>query len=451
MEKQNEGKPHSAKFLRQRKFLLVLPLLTLPFVILLAWTLGIVGEAKASTAKEQPYQGLNLTLPNAAPARDSNWNKLQYYIQADKDSAKLRAMLKSDPYRNMELETGDEETVLEEKRHGGYHYSYDPHPATGRSKKGGRTVDAEERVYEKLAELDKQLKAAEQPAPTTTNPPKVISTSVPSGEVDRLEKLMQTLHQGKDTGSDPEMDQLAGMLNTILDIQHPERVQQKIREQSEQHKRQVFAVEQKGEDIISTLESTKDFSAMLQELESDSMPVAIKSFMESNQFYGLDEIQNDADKQHAIPRVVHEDQTLVSGATVKLRLLEDVFIAGIRVPKDQFVYGLASLHGERLQVSVTSISYQHHILPVALSVYDRDGIAGINIPGAITRDVAKRSAAQSMQGLGSVNTLNPSAGAQAVTAGLQMAQNLVGKTAKLVRVSVKAGYQVLLKDDNVKD
>lgn len=101
MEKRGDGKPqHSAKFLRQRKFLMVLPVLVLPFLILLVWTLGLVGDTKAETGAAKKYQGLNLNLPSAAPAKDSNWNKLKYYEQADKDSMKLKSLLKNDPFRD---------------------------------------------------------------------------------------------------------------------------------------------------------------------------------------------------------------------------------------------------------------------------------------------------------------------------------------------------------------
>ena len=83
-----------------------------------------------------------------------------------------------------------------------------------------------------------------------------------------------------------------------------------------------------------------------------------------------------------------------------------------------------------------------------LSVYDLDGMEGIYIPGAITRDVAKGSADRALQGI--INTLGPSLGAQAASAGIEAAKTLLTKKVKQVKVTVKAGYQVLLKDDGQK-
>lgn len=444
-ESKEEARLHSAKFLRQRKFFMALPLIAVPFVVVFMWALGMVGDARAGTVTDSVYEGVNLDLPGAVQGKDSSWNKLQYYAQAEKDSAKLRALLKNDPYRSSELATAEADALLEERRHKGFKYSYDPMPAGGAD-----PGKAEERVYEKLAELDRQLKVADQPKARKDTLKPVVVSGVPASDIERLEKMMALTKEERVMAGGGEMAELKEMLNTILDIQHPERVEERLKRTSGERPRQVFSVERPVEELITAMDVPGDFGTLLEAFEPDSIPASISALVGQNRFYGLSDGAPDAADQHAIRAVVHEDQTLVSGATVKFRLLEPVFIAGCRVPAGQFVYGQATLNGERLQVSIASIGYRDRILPVSLVVYDMDGMAGINIPGAITRDVAKRSAAQSMQGLGSVNTLNPSAGAQAVTAGLQMAQNLVGKTAKLVRVTVNAGYGVLLVDTNQK-
>jgi len=88
--------------------------------------------------------------------------------------------------------------------------------------------------------------------------------------------------------------------------------------------------------------------------------------------------------QNAIPAVNYESQTLVNGATVKLRLTYDVYINGRLIPKDNFPFGTASLKVERLSVSMNSLRYNNSLFPVDLSVYDMDGLEGIYIPGAIS-------------------------------------------------------------------
>ena len=78
-----------------------------------------------------------------------------------------------------------------------------------------------------------------------------------------------------------------------------------------------------------------------------------------------------------------------------------------------------------------------------------DGLIGIHIPGSINRDVSKESANEAITGVG-MTTLDPSLAAQATSAGIQAAKSLLSKKVKLVKVTVKAGYSVLLKDNNQK-
>ncbi len=103
---------------------------------------------------------------------------------------------------------------------------------------------------------------------------------------------------------------------------------------------------------------------------------------------------------------------------MKLRLVNDVYIDGVLIPKGTFVFGTASLNGERLVINIKSIRYKNSLYPVDLSVLDIDGMDGIYIPGAITRDVARQSADHAVQNIGLTN-LNPSIGVQAASAGIE--------------------------------
>jgi hypothetical protein len=86
---------------------------------------------------------------------------------------------------------------------------------------------------------------------------------------------------------------------------------------------------------------------------------------------------------------------------------------------------------------------------VSLNVYDMDGQEGIYIPGSINRTVTKESANNAIGGI-NTTTLNPSIGAQAEIAGIEAAKTLFSKKIKLVKMTIKAGYKVLLKDNHDK-
>lgn len=169
-----------------------------------------------------------------------------------------------------------------------------------------------------------------------------------------------------------------------------------------------------------------------------------------NTFYSLNNITALNDLRNVVEAVIHETQTVVNGSTVKLRLLSDIYINGTLILKDNFLFGTASLNGERLSIKINSIRFQNSLFPVELSVFDMDGMDGIYIPGAITRDVAKQSADRAFQGFG-MTTLDPSLGAQAASAGIEAARSLFSKKVKLIKITLKAGYQILLKDEKQKE
>jgi conjugative transposon TraM protein len=104
------------------------------------------------------------------------------------------------------------------------------------------------------------------------------------------------------------------------------------------------------------------------------------------------------------------------------------------------------LEGERLHIDINSIRKDNSLFPVKLAVYDLDGMEGVHIPGAISRDVAKQSADNSLQDI-EMNSIDPSFKVQATTAGINAAKSLLTKKAKLVKVTVKAGYKILLKEE----
>jgi conjugative transposon TraM protein len=145
--------------------------------------------------------------------------------------------------------------------------------------------------------------------------------------------------------------------------------------------------------------------------------------------------------------VIHDTQELVDGATVKMRLVDAVTIQGRNISAGQFLFGTCAINGERLTIEINSVRDGNALLPVALSVFDLDGLEGIYIPGAITRDAAKQASGNALQNV-QLMSLDPSIGAQAAAAGVEAAKGLLGKKAKLIKVTVKAGYQILLKDNN---
>lgn len=398
----------------KRKMLLILPLLVLPFLTLAFWALG-GGKNDGATAQKQ-VRGLNLQLPDAQLKDDKGENKLSYYEQAEKDSAKWRQGMENDPF----FQSGLNDLTPKKE------FGYDPYPL----QTGNYGDPNEQKVYQKLSELNGHLKNAEEYKTYSPSQDKRYASntnaSLTTEDINRLEEMMK--HSSDPVTKDPEVEQLNGMMDRILDIQHPERVKQRINENSEKNKAQVFAV--KG--------NTDHYSISLLDTGGGNQPI--------NAFYSVDDGAG-AEEQNAIEAVIHETQDLVDGSIMKMRLVDDVRVDDVRIPKGNFVFGKATLQGERLQIEIHSVRKNNALFPVKLVVYDLDGMKGIHIPGAITRDVAKQSADNSLQNI-EMSSIDPSFKAQATTAGLNAARTLLTKKAKLVRVRVKAGYKILLREKN---
>lgn len=396
---------------RKGKALLFLPLLIIPFLTLAFWALG---GGKGEGEKQTVSEGLNLQLPNPRVKDLKDETKLTFYQTAEKDSAKIREEIKNDPL--FQKSFLDDSVLLDDTDS----FSFKSIP----DETANYSDPNEQKVYRKLRELNKQLH---------TDNTKISSPEISQDEeasynedgVDRLENLMQNMHN--DSGNDPELSQLNSMMEKILDIQHPERV--KARSVSKESNNQIFKIAKVGEHASITLLDT-----VMQEGNEDG-------------FFGLEDTNN-FKEQNAIEALIHENQAIVSGSVIKMRLLNDIYVNGDLITKGNFIYGISTISGERLQIQINSIKCGQSLYPVHLEVYDMDGLPGIYIPGAITRDAAKQSYERSLQSI-NMSSFDPSVKAQLTTAGIDAAKNLMSRKAKQIKVFVKAGYRILLRQKTI--
>lgn len=333
----------------------MLPVIVLPFMSLIFWLLG-GGTGSVSTVAVST--GLNTQLPDAKFNSQSMEDKMRFYAQADADSVKKKEQERMDP------------NIISREVPVSSSVATDDRVQSLRKMVSAKPVE-ERRVY--VPEETEPLRVTKKPAP------------------------------------DPEMEAINGTLEKILDIQHPERLKERIPE----HKREIFSV--------SSFTGEKP----------------------STGFYSADVGSSDTSSGDYIPAVVHAAQTVVDGNVIKLRLLKDVWVAGEKIPAGSFVYGTVSFNNERIKVVVASIQSRERIYPVQLDAFDMDGMEGIYIPGSVSRDVVKKSMEQGVQSVG-VLSVDQSLKSQAAAAITGAAKSLLSKKAKQVQVMIKSGYRLLL-------
>ena len=152
--------------------------------------------------------------------------------------------------------------------------------------------------------------------------------------------------------------------------------------------------------------------------------------------------------KNTVAACIHQDQTVMDGQQVKLRLLEPLQAGNLIIPRNTVVSGTGKVQGERLDITVSSVQYQGNILPVELAVYDNEGMKGLCIETSLEREAAKEAMANIGGGLGTSISFARSAGQQVamdITRGLmQGGSQYLAKKFRTVKVHLKAGDPLML-------
>lgn len=198
--------------------------------------------------------------------------------------------------------------------------------------------------------------------------------------------------------------------------------------------------------------TTPVVSALVQPV-SDSVMIAR---MVQSVGGGFHTAVGEAPKQAArntIKACVHGDQTITSGQSVRLRLLEAMRVGKYVLPRNTLITGEGSIKGERLDIEILQVEHNGTIIPVELTVHDNDGQAGIFIPGSMEASAAKEMAANLGQNLGtSISITNQSAGDQLLSevgrGAIQGVSQYISKKMREEKVHLKSGYTLMLYQNN---
>ena len=156
--------------------------------------------------------------------------------------------------------------------------------------------------------------------------------------------------------------------------------------------------------------------------------------------------------KNTIKACIHDNQTIIDGQSIRLRLLEPMKVGTTIIPRNALITGMGKVQGDRLGIEISSLEYAGTIIPIELAVYDSDGQEGIFIPGSMELNAVKEVAANMGSSLGtSVSITNQGAGDQLLTelgkGAIQGASQYISKKMKVVKVHLKAGYNIMLYQD----
>lgn len=132
------------------------------------------------------------------------------------------------------------------------------------------------------------------------------------------------------------------------------------------------------------------------------------------------------------------DEKVKSGQRVTLRLLEDLVIRGVHIPRNTHLQGVVTV-SQRMEIAVTSLDMGGRIISFHFEAYDTDGGKGI-----YCSDLSQTKKSVTEQGLSTISsTLNGRLGRVARDAA-QVGASIVRNKSGEETVTVPAGYAFYL-------
>ena len=159
-------------------------------------------------------------------------------------------------------------------------------------------------------------------------------------------------------------------------------------------------------------------------------------------------------KKNLVKAAIYDDQTIVSGTPVKMRLLEPLLISGVEIPANTIFSGSASVGASRLKIAIENFRYGTYMSPVSFVIYDNDAIEGLNLPNNMKAESARKMEQGLLQGvqlpISSIGTVTSEV-TSAITASTQVAKQLLNQSLSQIKVHLKANYQIFLKEETKQD
>ena len=188
--------------------------------------------------------------------------------------------------------------------------------------------------------------------------------------------------------------------------------------------------------------------AVNQPTDNAETQEVVKRSRQTSDFFNT--LSENEPQSNLIKAIIDEDIKAVDGSRVRLRLLDDIEIGSIVMPKGSYIYAIMSGFGsQRVKGSVKSLLYNDELIKVSLSIYDTDGLEGLYVPSSSFRETSKEVASSAMSGnismnQGSYENSLAQWGMQAIQNAYQRTTNAISKSIKKNSAKLKYGTFVYL-------
>ena len=193
---------------------------------------------------------------------------------------------------------------------------------------------------------------------------------------------------------------------------------------------------------------TYNENAIHKTYENFETQEVVKRTRQTSDFFNT--LSENEPQSNLIKAIIDEDIKAVDGSRVRLRLLDDIEIGSVVMPKGSYIYAIMSGFGsQRVKGSVKSLLYKDELIKVSLSIYDTDGLEGLYVPSSSFRETSKEVASSAMSGnismnQGSYDNSLAQWGMQAIQNAYQRTTNAISKSIKKNSAKLKYGTFVYL-------
>jgi len=268
---------------------------------------------------------------------------------------------------------------------------------------------------QKLAELQRQLQESAQKGQEVAN------GSVMS-EDDRLARSQQREQEA--------MDELNRVLAQAR-LQGQQAMQSPTVSNTDENKDSVTNQQAKADGKLTVNERVVKSVG-----DDDEAQEVVKKVKVTSDYFNT--IANADEEPNLIKAIIDENVKAVDGSRVRLRLLDDIEINEVVVPKGTYLYAQMSGFGsQRVKGTVKSILIHDELIKVNLSLYDTDGLEGLYVPSSSFRETSKDVASGAMSNTSSLTSTGTSGGNALTQWGNQAISNVVQKTSNAIGKSIK--------------
>jgi hypothetical protein len=146
--------------------------------------------------------------------------------------------------------------------------------------------------------------------------------------------------------------------------------------------------------------------------------------------------------------MIDEEGKVQVGSRVRIKTMQDMYIAGNLLPKESYIYGvITGFQTSRINIGIKQIIINKTPFAVNLELYDNDGYLGLYVPHSNFREFSKEIGTSATQGMSSITTSDNTN----VTTGMinKLFQTSTTTASKLLakdKAWIKYDYNVFIKE-----